>query len=84
MNGIYASLLAQMVAQAMMAVAVAVVVPLSLSIMLQPGISLFGSQSIILIGAHSLQPGLSLFFSCLLYTSPSPRDATLSRMPSSA
>ena len=26
----------------------------------------------------------SLPFSCLLYTSPSPRDATLSRMPSSA
>ena len=25
-----------------------------------------------------------IFFSCLLYTSPSPRDATLSRMPSSA
>ena len=25
-----------------------------------------------------------LFNSCLLYTSPSPRDATLSRMPSSA
>ena len=24
------------------------------------------------------------FFACLLYTSPSPRDATLSRMPSSA
>ena len=24
------------------------------------------------------------FTSCLLYTSPSPRDATLSRMPSSA
>ena len=24
------------------------------------------------------------FMSCLLYTSPSPRDATLSRMPSSA
>ena len=24
------------------------------------------------------------FISCLLYTSPSPRDATLSRMPSSA
>ena len=24
------------------------------------------------------------FFICLLYTSPSPRDATLSRMPSSA
>ena len=29
--------------------------------------------------------GLPLFLStCLLYTSPSPRDATLSRMPSSA
>ena len=26
----------------------------------------------------------ALYFSCLLYTSPSPRDATLSRMPSSA
>ena len=27
---------------------------------------------------------VSSFLSCLLYTSPSPRDATLSRMPSSA
>ena len=27
---------------------------------------------------------LNLFTACLLYTSPSPRDATLSRMPSSA
>ena len=27
---------------------------------------------------------LTLFIFCLLYTSPSPRDATLSRMPSSA
>ena len=27
---------------------------------------------------------LLLFVTCLLYTSPSPRDATLSRMPSSA
>ena len=26
----------------------------------------------------------SMFMCCLLYTSPSPRDATLSRMPSSA
>ena len=25
-----------------------------------------------------------IFYGCLLYTSPSPRDATLSRMPSSA
>ena len=28
--------------------------------------------------------GLQLISNCLLYTSPSPRDATLSRMPSSA
>ena len=28
--------------------------------------------------------GKPLFKDCLLYTSPSPRDATLSRMPSSA
>ena len=27
---------------------------------------------------------MSLYMYCLLYTSPSPRDATLSRMPSSA
>ena len=27
---------------------------------------------------------LGVLLSCLLYTSPSPRDATLSRMPSSA
>ena len=31
----------------------------------------------------ALPPG-TLFLVCLLYTSPSPRDATLSRMPSSA
>ena len=29
-------------------------------------------------------PDLAVNISCLLYTSPSPRDATLSRMPSSA
>ena len=28
--------------------------------------------------------GVSVVIACLLYTSPSPRDATLSRMPSSA
>ena len=31
-----------------------------------------------------LEDALGLVNSCLLYTSPSPRDATLSRMPSSA
>ena len=32
----------------------------------------------------TLQPGTTYNYTCLLYTSPSPRDATLSRMPSSA
>ena len=31
-----------------------------------------------------ITPGVHRFEICLLYTSPSPRDATLSRMPSSA
>ena len=31
-----------------------------------------------------LNPVFRQFYNCLLYTSPSPRDATLSRMPSSA
>ena len=30
------------------------------------------------------EEGIAISISCLLYTSPSPRDATLSRMPSSA
>ena len=32
----------------------------------------------------SISEGSDMFIYCLLYTSPSPRDATLSRMPSSA
>ena len=36
-------------------------------------------------GARDLEWGkLELFFACLLYTSPSPRDRQKSRMPSSA
>ena len=35
-------------------------------------------------GVMELRPGEEGLKSCLLYTSPSPRDATLSRMPSSA
>ena len=35
-------------------------------------------------GAKALGPHLSNLTSCLLYTSPSPRDRTRSRMPSSA
>ena len=34
--------------------------------------------------ARSQEDGVPLDYFCLLYTSPSPRDATLSRMPSSA
>ena len=36
------------------------------------------------IEALARQPELQGLLFCLLYTSPSPRDATLSRMPSSA
>ena len=39
-----------------------------------------------LMGCFEIFPWVicALFQACLLYTSPSPRDATLSRMPSSA
>ena len=36
------------------------------------------------IWVNDLYEPLVNFWNCLLYTSPSPRDATLSRMPSSA
>ena len=39
-------------------------------------------RAVIESGVDVLEIGVP--FSCLLYTSPSPRDATLSRMPSSA
>ena len=35
-------------------------------------------------GVVSMEPVFSHFYVCLLYTSPSPRDGLLSRMPSSA
>ena len=47
-----------------------------------PG-SLVMAESI-LIGVSLLNLFFAVWLVCLLYTSPSPRDATLSRMPSSA
>ena len=41
------------------------------------------TENLILITLDGLRHQ-ELFGGCLLYTSPSPRDATLSRMPSSA
>ena len=35
-------------------------------------------------GIKALNDSIPVFNSCLLYTSPSPRDVSLSRMPSSA
>ena len=46
-----------------------------------------GADFLLLAGDlfHDNKPSRrTLFKTCLLYTSPSPRDATLSRMPSSA
>ena len=42
------------------------------------GAAIQGARSVLANGRPVVYPG------CLLYTSPSPRDATLSRMPSSA
>ena len=36
------------------------------------------------VSVTTIFDGFNLYWVCLLYTSPSPRDATLSRMPSSA
>ena len=44
----------------------------------------YGGGSGMLLKADVLAKSLDQNINCLLYTSPSPRDATLSRMPSSA
>ena len=41
-------------------------------------------ETLISLGAELRWSSCNIFSTCLLYTSPSPRDATLSRMPSSA
>ena len=43
-----------------------------------------GEKKVILAAQKDGSLDAPLFDDCLLYTSPSPRDATLSRMPSSA
>ena len=53
----------------------------SLFVALNIGIEFFGF-CLLLISAILI--GIWAYRGCLLYTSPSPRDATLSRMPSSA
>ena len=45
-------------------------------------LTVVGVDRMLTIDLHADQ--IQGFFDCLLYTSPSPRDATLSRMPSSA
>ena len=49
------------------------------------GISVSGAQRWLNLGIFSFQPSeVAKFSTCLLYTSPSPRDRQKSRMPSSA
>ena len=53
----------------------------------QPGAPVVDATPGVLTADQPIPPELQALideWSCLLYTSPSPRDATLSRMPSSA
>ena len=54
-----------------------------ISVNLGASLALSGEDTL-LMGFDLRKPKLSKYLGCLLYTSPSPRDATLSRMPSSA
>ena len=42
------------------------------------------NKKVKLLKKYQLDSSNTIIYGCLLYTSPSPRDATLSRMPSSA
>ena len=46
--------------------------------------ALINEPTLALLSGISKERGQEAYMICLLYTSPSPRDATLSRMPSSA
>ena len=60
--------------------------PLHLITIPTSGVLPYGNYSLegLLIDNGGMVPKLSIGISCLLYTSPSPRDGLLSRMPSSA
>ena len=47
----------------------------------KPGLEGFEKGQVTELGAVNVMTGI---YTCLLYTSPSPRDSTSSRMPSSA
>ena len=58
---------------------------LSIQEVIQKAIFNFSKEKIVLTGAGRTDSGVhALAQVCLLYTSPSPRDRTRSRMPSSA
>ena len=43
-----------------------------------------GHEGVLVAASRVFRPAYDWFYTCLLYTSPSPRDGLLSRMPSSA
>ena len=49
-----------------------------------PQLTKLKTEDSVMIKDHTAGPFEPVYKGCLLYTSPSPRDATLSRMPSSA
>ena len=53
-------------------------------VILLPALALSAVTGLDVVTCIILMGVLSTLYTCLLYTSPSPRDATLSRMPSSA
>ena len=57
-----------------------VVIPNSEGARTTPSVVAFSKAGEVLVGEVAKRQAIT----CLLYTSPSPRDATLSRMPSSA
>ena len=60
-------------------------IPLTLTDYLNRAELVYGDQiAVVDEPDQPAEPLKELTYNCLLYTSPSPRDATLSRMPSSA